>query len=162
MISEERLNDIINKKETVWVVYSITPEKNGVVEMTAKRYENLIKPAIILQAAYGLKNLFETEEAAEFASKFQNITQTETLDLTLFEDLPEYFDISFVRFDKELDCYIIYELYTKFNEICILFRNITEEASDCIFREPRTKENYIKACEMARKLFLGEKTYGEE
>ena len=102
------------------------------------------------------KRLFETKEEAEFSKEFQNITREETLDLPLFDNLPENFDISFVRFDKEMDCWVIYELYVEFNEICILFRDITEEASDCIFREPLTKDNYIKACKIARKLFLGE------
>ena len=101
------------------------------------------------------EDLYETQEDAEFAKEFKNIEHTETLDLPLFDNLPENFDISFVRFDKEMDCWIIYELYIEFNEICILFRDVTEEASDCIFREPLTKENYLEACKISKNLFLG-------
>lgn len=106
-----------------------------------------------------LKDCYETQEDAEFAEEFKNIEHTETLDLPLFDYLPENFDISFVRFDKEVDCWIIYELYIEFNEIYILFRYVTEEVSDCIFREPLTKENYLEACKMVKKLFLGGKMY---
>ena len=99
----------------------------------------------------------ERLEEAEFAKEFKGIKHTETLDLPLFDDLPESFDTAFVRFDKKMDCWVIYELYIAFNEIYILFRDSTEEASDCIFREPRTKENYLEACKIAKKLFLGDK-----
>lgn len=102
-----------------------------------------------------LKNCYDTKEDAEFAKEFNHIEYVETLDLPFFDDFPESFDTSFVRFDKEMDCWVIYDLYIEFDEICILFRDITEEASDCIFREPLTKENYLEACKIAKKLFLG-------
>lgn len=165
MISRERLEELIKQGATIYEVKygNINPVslKNKIRYVNYK-YETIsFEPRPdekYLHYKY-FKRLFETKEEAEFAKEFKNIQHTETLDLPLFDYLPETFDISFSRFDKEMDCWIIYELYIEFNEILILFRDVTEEASDCIFREPLTKENYLEACKMIKKLFLGDKMY---
>lgn len=167
MISRERLEELIKQGATIYEVKygNINPVslKNKIRYVNYKYETITFEPRPdekYLHHKY-FKRLFETKEEAEFAKEFKNITQTETLDLPLFDNLPENFDISFVRFDKEMDCWVIYELYIEFNEICILFRDINEEASDCIFREPLTKENYLEACKMVKKLFLEGEMYEE-
>ena len=162
MISRERLEELIKQGATIYEVKygNINPVslKNKIRYVNYKYGTITFEPRPdekYLHYKY-FKRLFETKEEAEFAKEFKNIKHTETLDLPLFDDLPENFDTSFVRFDKEMECWVIYELYVEFNEICILFRDITEEASDCIFRELLTKENYLEACKITKRLFLGE------
>lgn len=165
MITIKRFLELINQGATIYEVKyrNINPVslKNKIRYVNYK-YETITfepRPDEKYSHHKHFKRLFETKDEAEFSKEFQNITREETLDLPLFDNLPENFDISFVRFDKEMDCWVIYELYVEFNEICILFRDVTEEASDCIFREPLTKENYLEACKIAKKLFLGDKMY---
>ena len=161
MIPRERLKELIENNGTIYCVgdnvYKITLDKRYfcILGNYLQWSKFLDKP--MLQRTPHIDDIYETKEDADFVKEFKGVKHTETLDLPLFDDLLENFDISFVRFDKELDCWVIYELYVEFNEICILFRDITEEASDCIFREPLTKENYLEACKIAKKLFLGEK-----
>lgn len=163
MITRERLEELIKNNGTVYCVldnvYKITLDERYFYILGNYLQWSTVLNKLMPRRTPHIDNIYETKEDAEFVKEFKDIKHTETLDLPLFDYLPETFDISFSRFDKEMDCWIIYELYIEFNEICILFRDVTEEASDCIFREPLTKENYLEACKMVKKLFLGDKMY---
>ena len=103
-----------------------------------------------------LENLFETEEDAEFALKYKRIPRTEYLDLPTWDEL--------FKQDRCLDCYTKEFAITKndiVTGICLFgvdFTNKVVETSvgaDKIFVGELTKENYLEACEVARKLWLG-------
>ena len=163
MITRERLEELIENNGTVYCVgdnvYKIPLDKRYFCILGNYLQWSTVLNKLMPRRTPHIDDIYETKEDAEFVKEFKNIEHTETLDLHLFDYLPKTFDISFSRFDKEMNCWIIYELYIEFNEICILFRDVTEEASDCIFREPLTKENYLEACKMVKKLFLGDKMY---
>lgn len=89
-----------------------------------------------------------TNEETEWRLKFGNITRTETLSLPNFDKF------------KKVGFPIFY--CKNGNTITVAWNNtdfsLWENEEECIFDEPLTKENYEKACELAKKLFLG----GEE
>lgn len=160
MISRERLAELIKQGATIYEVKygNINPVslKNKIRYVNYKYETITFEPRPdekYLHHKY-FKRLFETKEEAEFAKEFKNIKHIETLDLPLFNELPEEFRISLTRFRKEFNCLLVCELYIKSNDICILY-NI-EGASNCVFHKPLTKENYWDACEIIKLTFLGD------
>lgn len=95
-----------------------------------------------------LKDCYETQEDAEFAKEFKNITRTVTLSLPTFEELKQIEKFEF----KSADAYR-YSIYfiSGFNTLAIT--GIIENK----YYGEATKENYLEACKIAKKLFLGEK-----
>ena len=154
MISEESLKELIEQKATIYEVKygNINPVslKNKI------RYINYKHGTITFEPRFSeryknhkyFKNLFETKEDAEFTLKTR-AKRTEYFEPPTWEDFLKTEEYKFIS-------------YNGFREK-IYIEPTTGKLSSCtrFIGEP-TKENYIKACEMARKLFLGEKTYGEE
>lgn len=171
MIEKERLKELIEQGATIYAV-TLDDEVGFInfIDYEGKILENVLKFRVKtkpdLSNWYGceanwsddisLNMLFETKEEAEFSLEFQNIPRTETLNLPLFNNLPERLYIPFVRFNKEENIWLAYVLDIDSDEIAILFKDIDERVYDCIFQKPVTKENYLEACKMAKKLFLGE------
>ena len=158
MIEKSRLQELIEQGATIYsnfggiskiyLDYIDTYIKDDRLYEKDRRYGNLF--------VGNLENLFETKEEAEWELEFGNITRTETLRLPAFELLPKELDIPFIRYNEELESFVLYELYTYNNEISVYFRVIYDDFSDCLLRKPLTKENYTEACRLAKKLFLGE------
>ena len=168
MITKQRLQELIEQGATIYVpddlwqtVGKIHLEKKCYISEDNKlcndeiTYEDL--PCATAMYSIPLEDLFETEEDARWELEM-TATRTETLKLPKYEKLPKEFDIPpFIRYNKELENFVLYEMFnsTK-NEICVLFRELDDDASDCLFRKPLTKENYIEACKLCLRLFRGE------
>jgi len=91
-------------------------------------------------------DLFETEEEAEWALEFGNITREEKLSLPSWEEIKKgratfFSDVNHLGFITPLDIIVINEY---------------DDGSKTLLKTPLTKENYIEACRLAKKLFLGE------
>ena len=152
MITKDRLEELIKQGATIWTkdLHFLELNKNDCF-MNSK---NLLQFG---NFHYTNDYLFETEEDAHWELEM-TATKTETLKLPKFEELAKELDvISFIRYNEEMESLVLYELYTHNNEICVLFRELYDDASDCLFRQPLTKENYIKACKLCLKLFKGER-----
>ena len=155
MIEKERLEELIEQGATIYEVKynNINPVslankirdvyyKNGVIAVEPRPDEKYLHHKYF-------KRLFETKEDAEFALEFQNITRTETLNLPTWEELNIIDEIKIYgeygkRYIVQVDEYDI-SIYASDGYDFILYK-----------RFERTKKNYIKACTIARKLFLGE------
>lgn len=152
MIEKERLEELIKQGATIW----------GVVDYTyhsSKPYKRIEywdlgnMPTFYIDEFYETNwnaEFFETKEDAEFALKYQNITRTETLSLPTWEevqrDLEKRTDGDYVIVDNERVTFIYYK------------PSGFEVISNCDnYNFGPTKDNYTEACEICRKLFLGEK-----
>ena len=93
------------------------------------------------------EDLFETKEEAEFALKYKKIERTDTLDLPTWEEFDEQKFVWFVDKNQK-QCCLYYINCT--NKIFINVNGYVVNIGEL------NKENYLKACEVAKKLFLGE------
>lgn len=146
MIEKERLEELIKQGTTIYRCYADV----GVYGLRLKNVR-VDTAHLWVNGRIGipLNSLFETKEDAEFALKYQNITRTETLNLPTFEEFCKYEYVDFFT-SKGKHCWL---------EICLdsptgRFRM----AEGFMFTHiwDLTKENYYAACELCRKLFLGE------
>ena len=154
MISRERLEELIKQGATIYEVkYG---NINSVSLKNKIRYVNYKYKTITFEPRPDekylhhkyFKRLFETQEDAEFAKEFKNITRIETLNLPTFEELKK-----FERFDfKAKDGYrYSIQFISGFNTLAIT--GIIENK----YYGEATKENYLEACKIAKKIFLGDK-----
>lgn len=158
MISEKRLNELINQGATIWVknqycnaydvelnhlyFIGITDNKQSLLFLDYSIWENAPEQVFVDY----LENLYETKEDAEWASIAAY--RTEIFEPPTWEDFLKMKEYRFIS-------------YNGFREK-IYIEPTTGKLSSCTkFIGKPTKENYIKACEMARKLFLGEIIKGE-
>lgn len=93
-----------------------------------------------------LNDIYETKEDAEFALEFQNIKRTETLNLPTWKKFKK--DESFQFSDKYGSDWDLY-IYSS-GIIVLLNGNKTYYFNN-------SKEGYIEACKIVKKLFLGER-----
>lgn len=154
MISRERLAELIKQGATIYEVKygNINPVslKNKIRYVNYKYETITFEPRPdekYLHHKY-FKRLFETQEDAEFAKEFKNITRIETLNLPTFEELKK-----FERFDFEAKDGHRYTIHfiSGFNTLAIT--GIIENK----YYGKATKENYLEACKIAKKIFLGGK-----
>ena len=151
MIEKERLEELIKQGATIW-----KKEPGCVREIKAEHI-----PTFWCEYRWDFycKYFFETKEDAEFALKYQNITRTETLSLPTWEE---------VTINDKYNYYGI--SYFEFGDGYRLFVKLPSEDNDCEFVgidvnkncelyhwEEATKENYLEACELCKKIFFGEK-----
>lgn len=109
--------------------------------------------------------IFENREDAEWYQEFGKISRSESLKLPTWKEFRKSnsgvhffrngyeYGLTKARYsedEKNPDWRV--EIYVLYNDL--------EESSDDLFSEPLTKENYIKACRKAKKLFLGEDDEG--
>lgn len=104
---------------------------------------------------------FETKEEAEFALRFKRIPKTEYLDLPTWEEfLKNNFGVKFYYKSREFHLHKVrYSADDKNPEWKINLYESYCNDDDTVAWEKEwelTKENYIEACEICRKLFLGE------
>lgn len=154
MITKERLKELIQQRATVYAngcgELKLIPEND--IEIYENGNDSYILYAFEPNRKYKneifAEELFETKEDAEFAEEFQNITRTETLSLPTFEELKKFERFEFKA--KDGHRYTIHYI-SGFNTLAIT--GIIENK----YYGEATKENYLEACKIAKKLFLGEK-----
>lgn len=93
------------------------------------------------------EDLYETQEDAEFAKEFKNIERTEILNLPTFEELKNFERFNFKA--KDGHRYTIH--FISGSNILVIAGIFTTE-----YYGEATKENYLEACKIAKKLFLGD------
>ena len=140
MISKERLEELIKQgRESV-----IGISKMGTV------YLNLDpKKFIGDKHEIDRQQLFESLEDAHWYLDFGNITRTETLKLPNWEEKDMFFEFTDID-GNDIDLTICY------GNILIQYYNKDNILTKEYFNKPLTKENYIEACKLCKKLFLGE------
>ena len=99
--------------------------------------------------AWKLQELFETKEEAEWELEFGNITRTETLRLPSWEEVCDGCITEFCFIDTKKGKH---NVYISDEGISITSLTLYEDR----FWNKLTKENYIEACKICKKLFLGE------
>lgn len=145
MITKQRLEELINNNGTIYEVkyHNINPVK---LNSEVKIFKNCIYVPFELEGKYlrhkYYNNLFETEEYAKFELEFGNITRTETLKLPKWEE--------FFNSGKSI---VFRDAYGDIQELKQYSREIYINEQYCGYL---TKENYIEACRICKKLFLGE------
>ena len=156
MITKERLEELIKEEATIYVIthepfIAGVSSFIGIKEEKLSKESNIGKDNTLYWQDMGiaeLEYLYETKEEAEWYLEFGNITRTERLELPSWEEFKE---IRFVEFFyNEYDYMLQYQNISK--KIALYERN---NKGDYYLKEA-TKENYLEACKMAKKLFLGE------
>ena len=159
MITEERLKELLEQGATI---YEVKYGQINIIYLKDKEVKNFTEKYVHFAPYRDEKfqfhkyydRLFETKEEAEWQSEFSNITRTETLNLPTWEKFTteNYRCCFFGKNNKllTLDCFNLKTLEINENETTI-------------FEKPLTKENYIEACRLAKKLFLEEsdETYND-
>lgn len=158
MISEERLEELIKQGATIYKVvdnkvYQLRQDhlKYWIVKEDRIEWYTKIVPS---GAEYILFNhLFETKEEAEFYKNYKNIKSTHILDLPTWEEL------------QKTACFYFKDYY---GEDCIMRDDVDEITVEgtidnepyrrelATWTFPRTEDGYLSACEICKKLFLGE------
>lgn len=158
MITKERLEELIKAEETIYTRDSdVHLLSRWHFVLDGKLYESHRYESEYL---YDLEELFETEEDAEFALKYQNIPRTERLSLPTWEEIEkEYNKTKYKR--KKFGTYPIIKFIGKdenFYSLNIFVDNYNRKEIDMsgFINKPLTKANYLQTCELCRKLFLGE------
>lgn len=159
MISKGRLKELIEQGATIYAIVKI-PFIAGYSQILEVEEFDLKAPIIKEISEDGkqflyfnhlldLDYLFETKEDAEFALKFKRIPRTEYLDLPTWDEIEDCYDLEFSNSG--------FEVYKMKNRILVKTnKDYYLDLYDYIFDKPATKENYLFACELARKLWLGE------
>ena len=153
MITRERLEELIENNGTVYCVldkvYKITLDKRYFCIIGDYLQWSTVLNKLMPRRTPNIDDIYETKEDAEFVKEFKNITRTETLNLPTWEELKIIDEIKIYaengkQYLVQADEYDI-SVYASDGYDFILYKRLK-----------RTKENYIKACTIARKLFLGE------
>lgn len=159
MITKERLKELIEQEATVYDPDTLWQSVGEVKLNKSMKINNgrldgdlgdLGLKGAVCSCYIPLEYLFEKKEDAEFIAKYhtQRVVKFNPPTWAIFSE--EETDIVFDMKDGRmmLSHWIIGD-----NHIVLIK---TSKDDDFVFSEPLTKENYIKAVEYARKLFLGE------
>ena len=153
MILKERLEELIKQGATIYNISS----KKYVGQRKLDRFAWIDDDCLCFdkteypEMAY-LQNLFETKEEAEWELEFGNITRTETLRLPSWEywqKVSKYGMYAMSFFDKE-NHYCELQILETIKVVKWGYGRTVE------FENSVSKENYIEACRLCKKLFLGE------
>lgn len=159
MIKKSRLEELIKEGATIYcadrdVQFPIPiflNEEDFVKKEDLPHEENCIRDNILLE------DLYETEEQAEWALKYQHIPKTEWLDLPMWEEMYESANRNVFYHRKGIIGKIDGIRYPNVDERVITIRSIyARNEKDVLFNAPATEENYIKACDLCVKLFKGD------
>lgn len=168
MVTKERLQELINQGATI---YEVKYGKVNTVSLKNKiQFVSEKYPVIAFEPRPNEKykhhkyfdKLYETQSEAEWVAKM-HAQRTEYFEPPTFEEVTSFFN------DKHNQVYKFEFIDTnhKKHTIRITRQYIykDEEIGNFICSEvtgvPATKENYIKACEYARNLFLGKENDNE-
>lgn len=173
MITKERLEELIEKKATIWGItedYELleiyTPylhhprnyKTNKVCENKLNvAYENYHKSVCVFEVEEDYSNIFETKEDAEEYAEFGNITKTERLPyFPKYEDI-EYEGGYFIRKFHIKDNYDGFGKLMVIKDFVILVQcSSLGVLHEQYFDKPATRENYNEARRLCVKLFKGE------
>ena len=164
MISKERLQKLIKQEATIWVenqycnayavelshyyYVAITDNKESLMFLDYSIQEDDPESVLIDY----LENLYETKEDAEWASIATY--RTEIFDPPVWEDFLEKKDYIFLsKSHKEMT---IRSGASVFDNGTTRKYVAVENDFERFYTGDLTKDDYIKACTIARKLFLGE------
>ena len=155
MITKERLEELIKEKATIFVITRqtfIAGVSNfiGIEKQKLSKENNIGKDNTLYWRDMGiaeLEYLFETKEKAEFALKYKRIPRTEYLDLPDWEEIHYKLDLDFIDKNKNK---LVFRVRENFIDI------INDKKKRIYGYDNATKENYISACLLCKKLFLGE------
>ena len=168
MIKDERLKELIEQRATIYEIkkdfYIVDPSEIVKVEkINSHLWKKFLDSHLECNEYHGgtdllYEELFETKEEAEFALRYKRIPKTEFLDLPTYEEAKNGIEYQFYAPKGN-----IYLLSTKIkvgysvdkeNPYIIRVERIGYSNSEHDFEF--TKENYIEACELCKKFFLGE------
>lgn len=153
MIERERLQELIEHGETIYFVYNgNVDEKEGIYKddfILNETYVSIYWTSRSHQIKY--KDLYETQSEAEWVAKMHT-KRTEYFEPPTWEE-----------FEKQGEPYYFIGKGGINERIYIYDNNGRRKllSSGCKFWGTPTKENYIKACEYARNLFLGKENENE-
>ena len=156
MISREKLEELVSKDKKV---YWHRVDNNSYYIIRFDTFKFLPEGLEVWDRFEGLLffnyNNLITKEEYEWGCEFQNIKRTETLSLPSWEEINERLKnethIAIDFYDKQHNKHFIW-----LNETQITIVDFINGNPHIGTDEILTKENYIEACEIARKLFLGE------
>ena len=158
MISKERLEELIKEEATI---YDIFKGDIFLVDLTMAKYYDVPKYIEYKNDYYNcnltrsIEDLFETKEEAEWYLEFGNITRTETLELPSWEDFKNFVN-QYIKFYHNEHTYILESCFYEDGEETIEINCCYYDYGDNLLKLPLNKENYLKACRMAKNLFLGD------
>ena len=168
MITKERLNELIEKGATIYTFCYYQTKKDIVGIDTSIYKKKEIRGNLFYCGVHiiGIENIFETEEDAEFDLRYKNITRPETLSLPTWEEVEKLIDKVKNGKDNFINLELITQFYTKDNGLIDFDVYLLKEDNSLMFEITNndefnyefeaTKDNYLKGCEICRKLFLGE------
>lgn len=151
-ISKERLEELIEQGATVWDnIHNESVDLKNICEKHYTVYElsyiSIYDNEYDYIQPYFLSSLEEDAENAKFKFEYQNITRTETLNLPTWEEIQKIKEFFFIDANnKEVEISIRKDI------LIWTSRNF----GTYIFQKSLTKENYLEACDICKKLFLGE------
>lgn len=177
-ISRERLEELIEQGATIWSedwneevvlskknceIHDIYDERNRpFMTKLFVREDNIHCPS------YDIRSLTEDVGTGLWQLEFGNITRTETLNLPTWEEIKgrnleitfcgkpkinDYFDAIWHTYDGRfrLNCCVEEKYISIYDDLPC------EDYFDSPKKFPYTKDGYLSACRLAKKLFLGEK-----
>lgn len=163
MISEERLKELIEQTKPVYAVIktkqwrNLDRERYMAIDL---RFDLSNTPPLVIRndanfedQVINYEDLYETKEQAEWERDFQRIERTEYLDLPSWEEFTSEYKYHPISFTSKNGISVIWVMKV-LKEIEI--RECYRGAEYTIFDKKLTKGNYREACEMAKRLFLGE------
>lgn len=159
MITEERLKELIKQGATI---YDIFKGDIYLIDLTMAKYYDVPKYIEYKNDYYNcnltrsINDLFETKEEAEEYLEFGNIIRPERLNLPTWKE--------FVKLEENYD--YGYNTIKSFDDVKFGYVNPYNDKSTCLFIEKSgktiyltnmvTKETYLEARRLCKKLFLGE------
>ena len=181
MINAEELKELIEKEATIYniqcdkLVRKINFADKSEGTYVVGEIESINSSDFVLELnnenenvfAWTLQQLYKTKSEAEFVAKYKNIERTETLDLPTWEEA----EIDkLVEISKQINnCWYLIKSFTdkKNNEMFefslskdddqfYLSVNNEDSSYKDLFYNLLTYENYLKACELCKKLFISE------
>lgn len=166
MITKERLEDLIKENKKVYYTQNHLLTEDAIwIDLTGAEIipsQECVALSYKIYNNYGYVNcfpfkwLFETKEDAEFALKYKRIPRTEYLDLPTWEE--------FIKICENSD--YGYNEITIFDDVRFGYKSkpngddgtiyINKGIKTLFMTRMVIKENYLEACEICRKLWLGE------
>lgn len=161
MITQERLKELIEQGATIYkiskeIFIAGASDFLKIVEVPSGLYSQEINDRLGCQPDYSL--LFETKEDAEWQLEFVNIPRTEILNLPTWGEAQKNLEVEIYapkgrKYLLQTKIKVGYSI-DKENPYIIRIDRIGYADSQIDFEY--SKENYIEACRVAKKLFLGE------
>ena len=163
MITKERLEELLEENSTIYTTYG-----GYVSEINLDFLSDYIEGNYLFEAnlvaqeinhiQYTFNILFETKEDAKFASKYQNISRIDYLNLPTYEEFIKNYQSFGDDLIPDEKCVIftckdgVYSLYACDNEIWVG----KDTDGSVMFHKELNRDNYIEACDICVKLFKGE------